>query len=457
MRRLNRKAITTMQAAIIAVIIIIAVVAAAYYYTTLPEEENGNGEPEEVTVNLVGWTYGPEIVQGLIDEFEELNPTITIEWKHWPSSEYYEKVVPIFTASPNDADVAYCDWGYLPAFVEAGWVTDIEDMTDIATIKADLIGSAREGMSYDGKLYGLPYFSGTFIACYNQRIMNESGWGVDPPTTIIEYQNCLQMIKDSGLLDYPYTDNLDYTWYGASVTWIQWASIIGGKDHRLFSEAYEPNFLEAGTPGYKALEFLNTLYEEELLNPASFEASSFNAMEAIQAGTSAFQMKADTHKLIFMNDASVSHEAGNCFALPNFQTGTVLTRTAMYTMTKNCKDNKPAAVYEAAQKFLRFLGGQSSGKEWALAKGLGFGWEPLLEDPTILSNWGHWMNLTDYESILEDAVDITTFCPTFTAEWFPEWRMPVVGWVQQAIKGEITVDTALQNIADLTEELKTGS
>ena len=57
-------------------------------------------------------------------------------------------------------------------------------------------------MSYDGEVYGLPYYSGVQTMAYNAAHLAAAGVEA-PPETWDEMLEQAQMIKDAGVVDYP--------------------------------------------------------------------------------------------------------------------------------------------------------------------------------------------------------------------------------------------------------------
>jgi multiple sugar transport system substrate-binding protein len=65
----------------------------------------------------------------------------------------------------------------------------------------DLDKSMREGMSYEGKLYGLPMQAQMFVMAYRKDIFDKNG--LTPPKTFDEMRAAAKKIKDAGDMKYP--------------------------------------------------------------------------------------------------------------------------------------------------------------------------------------------------------------------------------------------------------------
>src|SRR3989304_9261260 len=74
-------------------------------------------------------------------------------------------------------DVAYSSDHWLQAWAAANWIVPLEDyFPQIKPYKPDFAPYAIEGMTYKGKLYGLPYYAATIIFIYNEDMLKKAGF-----------------------------------------------------------------------------------------------------------------------------------------------------------------------------------------------------------------------------------------------------------------------------------------
>ena len=59
-----------------------------------------------------------------------------------------------------------------------------------------------EQMSFEGEVYGLPYYSGNSVFVYNERILKQAGINA-PPKTWDELMDQAKTIKQKGILEHP--------------------------------------------------------------------------------------------------------------------------------------------------------------------------------------------------------------------------------------------------------------
>jgi ABC-type glycerol-3-phosphate transport system substrate-binding protein len=100
-------------------------------------------------------------------------------------------------------------------WVEAGWLRPYDDIPDIDINidEDDIFPYNLESMTYQGRRYGLPYYTDISIWVYNHDMLQAAGFDRSP-TTLDELTEQAVKVKEAGLrapdglpLDYPITLN----------------------------------------------------------------------------------------------------------------------------------------------------------------------------------------------------------------------------------------------------------
>ena len=68
----------------------------------------------------------------------------------------------------------------------SSWLEPLDNYPGAAELKAKMLPLARQSMTYNGKLYGLPYFTSYFGIVYNDKMMKAAGIAA-PPKTYAEW------------------------------------------------------------------------------------------------------------------------------------------------------------------------------------------------------------------------------------------------------------------------------
>ena len=89
------------------------------------------------------------------------------------------------------------DW--LPAWAAAGFLAPLDDVAPekVAELKQDLAPFALSDVTYNGKVYGLPYYADTISLLYNKKILADAG--IPVPQTWEEMTAAAEKLKAGGM------------------------------------------------------------------------------------------------------------------------------------------------------------------------------------------------------------------------------------------------------------------
>jgi multiple sugar transport system substrate-binding protein len=134
-------------------------------------------------LHFVGWQYNPQIVAENVDIFKKLyDENVDYELV---SGEYHAIAETKMMAGQH-IDMMYSEEDHLVRWWRAKWVRDIEDIPGVPAIKATMFEANVRDLSLpDGKLGGLPYYSGFNSFVFNARHLEKAG--LQPPTTWGEF------------------------------------------------------------------------------------------------------------------------------------------------------------------------------------------------------------------------------------------------------------------------------
>lgn len=142
---------------------------------------------------VVFWTlqmsdFSP-YMNGVISDFEKLNPEIKIKWVDVPFSEGEKRTLAaILSDSPPDLINLNPDFSAILA--QKGTLEKInEDAT--TQFNQEIINSLK----YNGELYALPWYATSAITIYNRKLFRKAGF-FTPPETYEELAEISKTIKD---------------------------------------------------------------------------------------------------------------------------------------------------------------------------------------------------------------------------------------------------------------------
>ncbi|RMF90803.1 MAG: extracellular solute-binding protein, partial [Nitrospinota bacterium] len=267
----------------------------------------GGGLPEAlaaktVTLNFKGWNYEPDLVRENLDIFEKQYPNIKVNYEAIGGN-YMDKIAALFIANAP-LDCLYVRDTNFAAWVDAGWLRPLEGLPGVDEYKKLFYKHNLEAMSYNGKLYGLPYYTDFHVWAYNEEMLNKAGFD-KPGRTLDEITEQALKIKEKGILEYPII--LGY----AQVAWghWEWWSYVYASEVSLFDEEANPTLQD--DPRVEALLqwLVDGIHKYKIIDPKTVEMNTNMARDTMAAGKLAFTgvPKYDIQRL---NDPKLSQVVG---------------------------------------------------------------------------------------------------------------------------------------------------
>ena len=173
--------------------------------TVLAAEKNL--EDEHITLTLMNTTLEEATVaweDSMIEGFEELHPNITIEVQRMGYDDYIQTIQTKF-ASGDAPDIYLIETAYIPLYVENGYTADLTG----ADFFSQFNEKDLEMLSQDGKVYAVPYNSGTMCVTYNKDVFADAGITEIPKTLDDFYQVC-DKLKEAGII--PLANGYQESW-----------------------------------------------------------------------------------------------------------------------------------------------------------------------------------------------------------------------------------------------------
>jgi multiple sugar transport system substrate-binding protein len=299
-------------------------------------------------------------------------------------------------------------------------------------------------MTYDGKLYGLPYYADTTSFLYNANLLEDAGISA-PPTTWEEVEEQANKLKENGIA-VPIA--LEFA-QAMPTTLENFTAMVFGRGGELLDENLDPILDDPAGAAYAQLTWLANMNKAGLVALLPHET---DVVKAMNTGQHAFTVLYN-YNLAELNNAATSPLAGQ-FKLGIMPGGSGQTYgfAKFYSMTKMAVDRGQEAM-DAAWKFIEYFGGEVDGqfgvaKGWAVEKGLGFGQLPLFDDPDVQASFSQWVDVDVLKEQCSNARG------RHQGTWYGIWAEVVRLELVRAVSGETTVDEALANAAQSARDLK---
>ena len=149
--------------------------------------------------------------EALIKGFEAENPDITVKWNLFDHEGYKTSIRNFLTADAPDLANWYAGNRMLP-YVNAGLFEPVDDVWAEHGLNESL-ASAKNSMTIDGKIWGVPYTYYQWGVYYRKDIFEANG--IEAPTNWEEFKAAGKTLTDAGIT--PITIGTKYLWTAAGV------------------------------------------------------------------------------------------------------------------------------------------------------------------------------------------------------------------------------------------------
>lgn len=347
------------------------------------------------------------------------------------------KLVTSLIAGTAPADVTEFDWSWTGQFSAADWYLPLNDVIDADTVKD--IGVSNI-FTVNGSLLGVPYTNDFRVMLINKKHFADAGI-TTMPKTLDELVAAAKQIKEKKIATYPIGLPLSAT-EGASTSWYLLTKAFGGE---LFDKDFNPLFVSKDSAGYKALAFELMLLKDGLVDPASTGLKDSQINESMFAqGVTSIMISGEPGRIGQMNDPKQSKVAGQVEAI---LVPTASGKTRSFGLPEALAIPRVSQNKEAAIAFVKWFTSKEFQKKNA-ANGA------LPTRTSALAELNAAGQLQSGDALVAQSKTVEPLFQQGTPPWYPEFSSAVNTAINSAAKGQVTVDQAMQNIADAAKQAK---
>ena len=130
-------------------------------------------QQKTVTVITVN---NPDMIElkKLSPQFEQKNPDIKLDWVIVEENVLRQKVTTDISQGSGQYDLVFVGLYDTPIFAKQGWLAPFENLPADYDIE-DVFKSIRDGLSYNGKLYALPFYGESSMLMYRKDLFDAKG------------------------------------------------------------------------------------------------------------------------------------------------------------------------------------------------------------------------------------------------------------------------------------------
>src|ERR1700686_1112336 len=131
----------------------------------------------------------------LSPKFEEKNPDIKLNWVIVEENVLRQKVTTDVSTGSGQFDIVFIGLYETPIFAKRGWLRPMENFPADYDLE-DLFKSLRDGLSYQGKLYALPFYGESSMLMYRKDLFDEKGLKMPNQPTYADIKKFADALTD---------------------------------------------------------------------------------------------------------------------------------------------------------------------------------------------------------------------------------------------------------------------
>ncbi len=234
--------------------------------------------PKTLEVWLMSGSAPPSLVTSWNQEFEQTHPGVTV---HVDLQQWTDIVTKTDTALSTSAPPDVLEMGntYVAGFAATGGLANLTG--DTFQNRGTWLESLQEAGTYNGKLYGVPYYAGDRIVIYRKSMFAKAGITTPPTTTA-------QLVTDAQALNAAESKVSHFSpiyvagkyWYGI----FSWVFDAGGGIAKQVNGQWQGEF--SSPADQQALTWVHSLFTQGL-DKAPGDADETNDDKVFEAGQAA--------------------------------------------------------------------------------------------------------------------------------------------------------------------------
>jgi sorbitol/mannitol transport system substrate-binding protein len=151
-------------------------------------------EPTTITIAAVN---NPDMIElkKLSSNFEQKNPDITLKWVIVEENILRQRVTTDVSTGSGQFDLVFIGLYETPIFAKRGWLLPMEGLSSEYDLE-DVFKSLRDGLSYEGKLYALPFYGESSFLMYRKDLFEQKGLKMPDQPTYDEVTKFAEALND---------------------------------------------------------------------------------------------------------------------------------------------------------------------------------------------------------------------------------------------------------------------
>lgn len=371
--------------------------------------------------------YQQSDIEAITAEFEAANPNIDVVLEFVAYEALHDKIVTDAASGAGAYDVVLMDCIWPAEFAAANFILDVTERVP-DEMRADIWPGAMESVTYQGKVYGMPWLNDVLYLYYNRAMLEQAGFSA-PPATWEELSQMGLAAKEQGLVEYPFIEYFRQE-EGLTIAFAYYLFSFGGE---FFNEDNTPAF--NSDEGKAALQWMVDGMNNGLINPASLESTYEEVRQTFSQGSSLFSVNW-AYQLNLANDPNESQIAGDAIVtlMPGQVAESATINGGMGLAVTSYSQNP-----DEAWQYIQFLSSPDVQKRYA-QNALPI-WISLFEDPELLAAQPEVAREQNFVEVSKRQYEFLRNRPQ--VPFYTETSDIISREVQAALTGAKSVDQAL--------------
>ena len=222
----------------------------------------------------------PAEIDQIARDFEAQNPDIKVVMEYVGYDYVHDKIVTGMAAKPPAYDAVMIDVIWPDEFIKAGYLLDVTDRVT-PEMKSGIFPASWNGITRNGKVYGMPWLMDVKYFMYNTDILQAAGFS-EAPKTWEELVEQAKVIKEKGLAEYPIT----WSWNQKEGVVCDFTVLLFGNGGAFLDAAGKPVFNDA--KGVEMLTWMKQTIDDGLTNPSAVSSDEMAVETEFLAGKAAY-------------------------------------------------------------------------------------------------------------------------------------------------------------------------
>ncbi|HWT97016.1 MAG TPA: sugar ABC transporter substrate-binding protein [Terriglobales bacterium] len=215
------------------------------------------------------------VMQKLSSEFEKAHPDIKLKWVVLEENVLRQRVTTDIATKGGQFDVLTIGTYEVPIWAKQGWLASFDD-TPADYDVSDILEPVRQGLSYDGKLYALPFYAESSMTYYRTDLFKQAGLTMPDKPTYDQVKEFADKLTDKSKEQYGICLRGKAGW-GENMAYL--STLVNTFGGQWFDEKWNPKI---DSPEWKkALTFYVDLMKKD--GPPGASSNGFNENLALFA------------------------------------------------------------------------------------------------------------------------------------------------------------------------------